>query len=273
MARVKPAAEKDYLAIARRHITTPSQVKQRPRLLVYSRNKKGKTRFGMTAEDVLMVDPESGTDAYTTRNPDVWHVTSWNMLQDVIGALRTNELTSPVTGRPYKWVDFDGMTRINKLALKYVKKLREEAVLETVPGLVDRRDYFKSSELMNELIMQIHALPQGVIFSCQERVMTIDPDEGADETLEASTFYVPDLPAAPRGAINSVVWVIGRLYVATASFKNRKGEVIEKPQRRLWVGDHPQYDTGYRSEFELPKFIKEPTVPKLMELLSSGQPS
>src|SRR3546814_20263616 len=76
-------------------------------------------------------------------------------------------------------------------------------------------------------------------------------------------------------SINAMVDVIGRLYTGrvTKTVKLRSGGTKDKEvvQRRLWLGVHPRYDTGYRSDYELPDFISDPTVPRLVELLNSGK--
>jgi len=68
---------KDYAAIARASIVKPSKNKRMPRLLVYGRNKKGKTRFAATAPDVLIIDPEDGTKEETKIDPDTWQIEKW----------------------------------------------------------------------------------------------------------------------------------------------------------------------------------------------------
>lgn len=274
-------AERDYLKVARASVTRPSKMPPRFRLLIYSRNKKGKTRFCLTAQEMgnlLVVDPEWGTEKYKKIDPYVWPISKWEDLQAVWGALRTGKLSPKALGQgksddPFTWVALDGMTKINNFALRYIMKQGEEANLDRKPGIVDRRDYNKSGELIKELILKFDNLPISVIYTAQERIISGNDDLEADETSESSVFFVPDLPAGARGAVNSVVDVIGRLYVTKAQFKNPKDpdNPIEKNQRRLWIDTHAQYDTGYRSEWELPELVKSPTVKKLTELILEGR--
>src|SRR5690349_22812622 len=96
---------KDYAAIARSRITKPSQrAERKPRILVYSRNKKGKTRFGATAPNVLVLDPEHGTAEESRIDPDVWPITTWEDMDDVYKFLREGK-------HNYEWVVVDGLTR------------------------------------------------------------------------------------------------------------------------------------------------------------------
>jgi len=91
-------------------------------------------------------------------------------------------------------------------------------------------------------------------------------DSGDHDEDEETTFFVPDLPAGVRGTINSVVDVIGRLYVVTVETK-----AGPKKQRRLHIGPHERYDTGYRSDYVLPDLMKNPTIPKLVKLMHTGE--
>lgn len=270
----KPAGkEKDYLAIARQKVTRPKLVTSFPKFLIYSRNKKGKTYFSLSAgiEKTLVIDPEDGTDRFKKLNPYVWPVKKWEDMQEVLGALRTGKLSPKLLGLgksadPFEWVSCDGLTKINNMALKFVQRKSEEANLTQRPGFVDRSYYNKSGELMKEMLTQFQALKMGVVYTAQERIKTMDSSDAEDE--DETVFIVPDVPDAVRGAANSIVDVIGRLYVVRVNLKSGG----DRPQRRLWIGVHDRYDTGYRSDYEreLPDFVKNPNIPKLTNLIHTG---
>lgn len=263
--------EVDYLKIAKQRAHRPSQKKHFPKILVYSRNKKGKTTFSLSAgvEKTLVLDPEKGTDAMLAKNPHVWPVSKWEDVQEFWGAIRTMKLSPAVLGtgksnEPFEWVAADGLTKLNNMALKYIGRQAEERDLDRRPGMVDRRDYNKSGELMKDFINNLHSLKMGVVFTAQERMTTLDSGDHDDD--EETTFFVPDLPAGVRGTINSVVDVIGRLYVVTVETKEGP-----RKQRRMQIGPHERYDTGYRSDYVLPDMIKNPTIPKLVNLMHTGE--
>lgn len=271
MAKSSTFKSKDYLAIARKSVHRPSKVKHHPRILVYSRNKKGKTTFCISVgvDKVLVIDPEKGTDTMKRRDPYVWKIEKWEDMHDVYGALRTGQLSPKALGQgtsdvPFEWVAVDGLTRINKMALRYVMKIGEEQNLDRIPGLVQRSDYGKSGRLVEDMINDFHSLKMGVIFTAQERMFT--GDSGDSDEDEESTFFIPDLPAAVRGAVNQVVDVIGRLYVVEVDTKKGPAK-----QRRLQIGPHARYDTGARSDYVLPDMLKNPTVPKLVDLMLEGK--
>lgn len=251
-------AEKDYDAIARGRITKPSSIKRFPRFLIYSRNKKGKSTFGISAgvEHTLVLDPEHGTDEMKTKDPNVWHIEKWEDMQDAYAYLRHSKT------HPYKWVNVDGLTKLSNMALKYVMRLQEEKSLDRIPGMVQQRDYGKAGELMKEMLTNFHNLPMGVIFTAQERQEQAFDSEEDEESEGSEVAYVADLPKAVRGYANSIVDIIGRLYVV----KNDEGKI----ERRLWIGDSIKYDTGYRSDFQMPDYVKAPTIPKLVRLVRTG---
>lgn len=262
--------EKDYLAVAKRNVTRPSIVKGRRRILVYGRNKKGKSTLANSAgvPTTLVIDAEHGTDAMLKNDPYVWHVARWEDMQDVLGALRLGTLSPALLGvgsekEPFSWVNMDGLTRFNNMALRYIMRMQEEQDLSRRPGIVDRRDYNKSGELMKELLMQMHALPINIVYTAQERMKAITADSDDEESEVVDYVLVPDLPDGVRGASNSWVEVIGRIYVV---------RIEGKPERRLYIGPNDKYDTGFRSDFVLPDVVRNPTLPKLVRLMEQGPP-
>lgn len=257
--------KKDYQAIAASKISRPSSSTRKPRFLVYSRNKKGKTTFCTTPGQgkVLIVDPEDGTEGMVSRDPHVWKIDAWGDFDDVYQFLKMGK-------HEYEWVAIDGLTKFSNMALRYVMNMAEERDLTRTPGMVHKQDYGKSGELMKGMLNNFHSLRDiGVIFTAQERIIESEGEDTDDEDFEsASVLYVPDLPKGVRGAANSIVDVIGRLYTVKIEHPKTGNMVV---QRRMWVESHEAYDTGYRSDFRLPPFIKGPTVPKICQLLREGK--
>jgi len=272
MAKVK---EKDYRKIAAEKMYRPADEERAPRFLIYSRNKKGKTYFSLSAGvgTTLVIDPERGADEMKRKNPHIWPVEKWSDMDEVYEFVRhINECPDPkckywVDGKPHKftWISVDGLTKMNNMALKHVMRLMEERSLDRIPGMVNQKDYGKSGELMKEMMNKFHYLPQGIVFTAQERQMEAYDSEEDEDYEDNSAWYVPDVPKAVKGAANSIVDVIGRLYVVRVG-----EETPPKKERRLWVGDSAKYDTGYRSDFVLPDTIRNPTVPKLVQLMRTG---
>ncbi len=272
----------DYAAIARRKIHVPGDDKapRMPRFLVYGRNKKGKTRFCVTAPNVLVLDPEDGTKEEVKRAPNVWPVGVWDDIHEAAGFLRSRHAVSPITKKRYEWVAWDGCTRIYDIAMGFVQKRAMERDLTKQPGHTDQRDFGNANSMIKEAAHQFHAMRDlGLIFTAQERMREIKNVEEVDDddATPAAYMYVPDLPNGAKSALNQIVDVIGRVYVVRGDFTRRVrqgGEVVEVPsnkEHRLWIAPHDMYDTGYRSEYELPDFVRNATVNKLTNLVRSGK--
>src|SRR6478736_297109 len=114
MARVA-SKDKDYLAIAKTKVNRPRDVAPKPKILIYGRNKKGKSTFGVSAgiEKTLVIDPEKGTDTMREKNPYRWPLEKWEDMQEAWGALRTGKLAPSMFGgesdEPFDWVVVDGL--------------------------------------------------------------------------------------------------------------------------------------------------------------------
>lgn len=266
-------AEKNYLEEARKLAQRPAQLQDFRKIMIYARNKKGKTRFCMSAgPNTLIIDPEGGTDAYKQRNPYILRVRNWQQMQYAYGALRTGKLTPRALGigdedTPFDWIGVDGLTRLNNMALRYVMGVAEERDVDRKAGMVQRQDYGKSGELMKQLIYNFHSLKMNVVFTAQERMKVAFASEG-DEEDEEMAFFAPSLPDSVRAAVNEVSEVIGRLYTAKHLNEKSGEEVV---QRRLWLNIHERYDTGVRSDYTLPDMLPNPTIPKLIHLMLEGK--
>lgn len=257
-------AVKDYRAIAAKRITRPSTEVRMPNFLIYGRNKKGKSTFGLSGgvEDTLVIDPEDGTDQMKKSDPYRWKISRWEEVDEVLGYLRLGD-------HPYKWICVDGLTRFNNMALRYIMRLQEEKSLDRTPGLVQQRDYGKSGELMKEMVTAFHNLPQGVIFTAQERMYDSADSEEDEDVEDTQVIFIPDLPKGVRGHVESLVDVIGRIYVARVESKLDSTKTVA--QRRLWIGDSVKYTTGFRSDYALPDMVPNPTIPKLVSLMREGK--
>lgn len=267
----------DYLALARKRVIRPGEQESYRRIFVYARNKKGKTRFALSAgvDNTLVMDPEGGTATMHHLKPYVWPIEKWKDMDECYKALKTGKLTpnhfkQGESSTPFSWVSVDGLTRMNNYALGFVMKKQEEINLDRQPGFVQQRDYGKSGELMKNMMQQFHTLPMNICYTAQERMEAGGGGGFDDDEDSESTDYtiVPDLPKGVRAQINAIVEVIGRLYTVRLDVKGQPDPVVE---RRLQIGIHPQYDTGYRSDFILPDRLEKPTLPDLVALMTSGK--
>ena len=254
--------EKDYVALAKQRITRPSEMKKRPKLLVYARNKKGKSWLTASAGrgKILILDPEMGTSEMKKVDPDVWPIHRWEDAADACGFLATGK-------HQYEWVGVDGLTRLNDMALDYTMKIREARQIDAQPGMVAQKDWGQAGKVMKTMMVNLYNLPIGVIYTAQERVMESIASEADEDVEEQPMAFVADLPKGSRSMIYSLVDIIGRLYVVQID----KPDGTKVKERRLWIGENPMYDTGYRSDFILPDYIRRPTLPRITEIMEKGR--
>lgn len=255
----------DYAKIAASKITTAGRIQESepPRYLFYARNKKGKTDLTATAPRCLILDPEKGTK-HLPKDQPVWPIHKWDDINEAYKYLQTKE-----GQRKFDWVGVDGMTRMSNMALRKVMTQQEERDLDRIPGQVIQKDYGKAGELVKGMLFNFHNLPQGIIYTAQERMEEVKAEafDTEDEDMEeAQIRFVPDLPKGVRSSLNAIVDCIGRIYVVKVDVKD-----VTKLQRRLWIAPTDPYDTGYRSDFELPNYLKNPTIPKLGQLIRTGK--
>lgn len=260
-------ATPDYDAIASRRLCNPGEGPSR--VLVYGRNKQGKSRFAWSAPRVLLIDPERGSKEMPVKDDGskVWPVSTWTDLNDVFRYVQTTRAF------PFDFIAVDGLTRIHNMALRFVMKQQEDRDLDRIPGMVQKQDHGKAGELTKGLIYNFHSLPYGLIFTAQDRMDTgsFSDTEDEDET-ESEARFIPDLPKGVRSSVNSVVDVIGRIYTVQVEGE-RNGRTIKGVQRRLWLAPTDKYDTGYRSSAYKgnPPYLKRPTMERLTQLLKEGK--
>lgn len=238
-------------------------MQRKPKFLIYGRNKKGKTTFSISAgiENTLVLDPEFGTGQMKSKDPNVWPIERWEDLDEAYQFIRLGD-------HPYEWIAVDGLTKMSSMALNYVMRVAEERSLDRHPGMVQLKDYGQAGVLVKDMLNNFYNLRNyGVIFTAQERMVEGNDSEQDEDSEEAVATYVPDLPKGARASANSIVDVIGRIY--TVKVEDRSG--ISRVQRRLWLADSNKYDTGYRSDYNLPDMLKLPTIPKLVRLIEEGQ--
>ncbi len=107
----------------------------------------------------------------------------------------------------------------------------------------------------------------GIVFTAQEAAKAAN--EGSenedDDAEDAQMLYLPALSPGVRTTVLSLVDVIGRLYVVPDP------EVKGKHERRLWIAPSVSFDTGYRSNYLLPAYLRKPTVPRIVRALNEGK--
>ena len=129
MATTASARGKDLAKIYEEKMHRPAEVQRKPKILVYARNKKGKSTLALSGgvDKTLVLDPEHGTDEMKSSNPHVWPIDQWTDLEDAIDFARyVNKCTKCPTPHDFQWLSVDGLTKIANMSLKHVMKMQEE---------------------------------------------------------------------------------------------------------------------------------------------------
>jgi len=273
------ASKTEYSKIAKQKIRNPGEEPREPRLLVYGRNKKGKTTFGNSAPDVLALDPDDQPSALKP----TWPINQWEDMHEAYQYLRAGN-------HPYRWVNMDGLTGIYRHAFNWVAHQKGEKEITKRPEQKKIQYYGQANQAFENMIQNFHSLRHmGIVFTAHEKMvpvveliagkpMSVSDDMEDDEDYTPTSYqYIVSLPKGARAAINGMVDLTGRIYVVRGNFERRvkvdgKWTTEEyTKQRRLFIGVDDMYETGYRSEHLLPDIIEDPTVRRVVRALRTGE--
>lgn len=234
-------------------------------LLVYARNKVGKTRLCASAGELgktLVIDCEKGTSSIRkSENVDVYHLTHWEEINEIYWYLRTQD-------HGYEYVCIDPITKLGNLCMEYVLALdidpedEELSVEEQEDARTpDQRSWGKTAALVRRTILRYSTLP-GVflIITAYERRR-----ENDDEDEDAFDFVIgPDAQPSVKGFLMGHCDIIGRLYLKALDSDDDNAPT--KMERRILFGPHEIYDCGDRSD-NLPRVMRRPTMKKILDIV------
>ena len=220
------------------------------KIAAYARNKQGKTVFGASGgKSTLIIDiDEEGTRSAHGTQARVFEAVSFDEVVWAYWYLKEGN-------HKHKIVTIDTTTALHKAALRKVMGEAEDRDPTREPGTASQREWGRANNLFNDLIMRFRNLPMHVVFLAQERVVR-------DEDEEEPNLHTVDLPSGARGTVLGCVGVVGRIYLKEV--KKNKWEA------RMLAGPHEEYDTGNR--INLPRVVKNPTVPKLIKAWQANPP-
>lgn len=255
MARRKNPEEGDYSGIAER-IVPAADAEPHVKVLVYGRNGKGKTRFGATGPNPLIIDiNEKGTRSVRRSNAEVMPVKTWQDIGNTYWFLKHGD-------HEYETVVIDTLTSMHALCLRFVMKDNARLDPSKEPDTPSKRDWGRAGKLMERWLYAYRNLPMHVIFLAQERVLR------EEETGEVELVTV-DLPAGARSMALGSVEVIGRVFRRERRTKRGKKK-ISTWETLMLVGDHELYDSKDRTG-ALPRIMRQPTMEQIIEASLSDE--
>lgn len=231
-----------------KRIRPVDEISPHAKVLVYGRNKNGKTKFAATAPKVLIIDiDEEGTRSAVGSGAQVVEVSTFDEVAHVYWYLKAGN-------HGYKSVAIDTITALQNAALRKVLGEAEDRDPTREPSTPDRRTWGRANQLVKGLLLDFRNLPMNVVFLAQERVIN---DEESDE----AALHTVDLPAGSRAVALGCVGIIGRIYLREAKVKGKKNPQWEA---RMLVGSHEEYDTGNRVS-TLPRIIRNPNMKNIIK--------
>jgi len=239
-----------------RRIKSVDEANKFVKILVYGKNKKGKTRFAATGPECLIIDiDEEGTRSATGSGADVLEVSQFDDVGHIFWWLKAGN-------HEYETVVLDTVTALQAAAMRKVLGESEDRDPTREVATPDRRTYGRANQLVKQLLLDFRNLKMHVIFLAQERDVKDDEDE------ESSTFHTVDLPPGTRATALGSVGIIGRIYLREVKVKGQKRPEWEA---RMLVGPHEDYDSGNRVD-GLPIIVRDPTMPKFIKAWAANPP-
>lgn len=250
------AKRTERAAQAKALIVPASSVGVHLKMVVYGRNKVGKTTFACSSDlKTLLIDcNEQGWKAARRRpNVDVFPLEYWDQLDWVYWFLKSGQ-------HEYQVVVLDTVTMLANIGMKWV--LGDEAARDPSrdPQMPDKRSWGKLGEVVKTTIINFRNLPMHVIITAQEKTTATEDDDGGGTVTEVH----PELSPSPRSVLLSAVDIIGRLY--TSEVEGAEGK--KKMERRMLLGTHPKYVSGNRFD-ELKYIERNPTLSGFLAKINS----
>lgn len=247
MAKKQDVSQAKAITNVAKKIKPVEEASQYAKVMVYGRNKTGKTVFASTAEDVLIIDVDEEGTRSAHRGAKVIEVRSFDEVAHVYWYLKAGN-------HGYKAVAIDTITALHASAIRKVLGEAEDRDPTRERATPDRRIWGRANQLVNELVMDFRNLPMHVIYLAQERVIE-------DEDTDEPALHTVNLPAGARGTALGCVGLIGRIFLKELKIKKGPNKGKTRWTAVLLVGPHEQYDTGNRLQDEegnplLPPLIK-----------------
>lgn len=235
---------------AERRIVPLADSDEHLKVLVYGKNKVGKTRFAYKAPKVIGVDiNEKGTASVRNMPGAMFPAREWADMTYIYWYLRQGN-------HEYQTVVLDTITQMQHMCLKFVLKENEDRDPNKDPSTPIQRDWLKMAELMKPMLLNFRNLPMHVVFLAQER--NRDDDDG-------NKWVVPDLSPGVLGTALSCVSIIGHMF----QHQVRVVDKSTKKETKRWyphmlVGPHSEYPTGDRTG-SLRPVVRNPTMDSFIE--------
>lgn len=222
-------------------------------MLIYGNSGIGKTVFGGTAEDGLILGIESGVISAKRQGSKckVWPVTEWKDVEQCYFWLIENP-------GQFKWLIVDSLTDMQEMLLRYIL---DSAIAENKnrdPDIPAIQDHQKWQNMLKRFVNLFNDLPINVCYTALE--MKRENEESEDIVLPLILGKDYEISQAICGKMH----VVGRM-----SQKVTGAGDDRKIARRMQFEHIQPYFAKDRYDC-LPRYMPAPSVPKIQQLIDAS---
>jgi hypothetical protein len=238
--------------------------------VIYGLQGTGKTTLLATwPKPILLLDfNDKGTDSIRdVQGISVMRIKTIGEIEAVYWALKQRKLKHKKTGKPFKTIGFDTVTRMQDMFIEDVTGSNEPLSW----GTLSRKQFGEVSGGMKKTITDFRDLEDyEIVFLAQQKVFNIEEED--DDHGDLPPEIGPAMMPSVANHLNASVNTIGQTYKRLKVKKEKDGKKIiktEKIQFCLYIGPNPVRTTKIRKPKSVvpPAFLINPTHAYLVEAL------
>lgn len=144
--------------------------------LIYGDSGVGKTVFGASGDNVLILRTEKGTVSAKRMGmkADLWRINDWSDLQEAFAYLAKNN-------HGYRWITIDSITELQAKCKRFIIERAIEKKPDHAPDNLELQDYVPYYELWKKTIRSFCELPANTLFIALE--MKKENEEGDPKVM------------------------------------------------------------------------------------------
>lgn len=247
-------------------INPATMVADRIKMLVYGDIGQGKTTFGFTAPNCLMISVEGGETAL------IRSALAYDPRSRILRVRTMDELR-----RAYHMIatNADGLGEFDSYFIDSLTDIQDKALFEeitanpkrkrTAPGSPSQEDWQSVTLTMRQMVMRFRDLPKHVIFSALYRN---DKNPQTPGGYAGARSIRAELSPAVYKAVSAYMDIVA--YITKQQEVNPQTNQPTGRVRRLMVFDDPSMTYSSKSRFSLPPYLEDPTFMKILELIHGG---
>lgn len=222
-------------------------------MLIYGNSGVGKTVFGGSAENGLMLGLESGLISAKRQGSKAkaWPVRSWQDVEDCFLFLRD-------TNHGFKWLIVDSLTDMQEKLLRHILDKALEDKKDRDPDIPAIQDHQKWQNMLKRFVNSFNDLPINVCYTALE--MRRENEEAEDVILPLILGKDYEISQAICGKMH----IVGRMAAKVIGTGDDR-----KKQRRVQFEELPPYFAKDRYDC-LPRYMPNATIPKIQELIDAS---